>query len=263
MNLSNHKPSCMSDYDRRDLVKVWEDTVRMFNGRPSLKKKEWSEASDIYELDEMPMPEQEHTPIIDVQNMDTLNMAITYLDMGLNPVILNMASDKTPGGGVARGATAQEEEIFRRTNGHLLLTPNFYPMAKNDIIYSPRLTVVKDSRDNKYQNLKNEKVVGMISCAALRNPRLQDGEYDEEDSELMRAKIEAIVKLGIGYKHDSIVLGAFGCGAFNNPPELVAKYFKEAVDKYGKYYKRIGFAVLVTKPKDIDNFSAFSETFTK
>ena len=251
----------MSDYDRRDLVKIWEDTVKYFDRRPALKK--WSEVSDIYELDKMPMPEQEYTPIIDVENADTLNMAIKYLDMGLNPVILNMASDKTPGGGVSRGATAQEEEIFRRTNGHLLLTPNFYPMDKSDFIYSPKLTIAKDSRDNKYQNLKEEKMVGMISCAAIRNPRLQDGEYDEEDSLLMQAKIEAIVKLGIGYGHDSIILGAFGCGAFNNPPEKVAKYFKFALEEYGRYYKRIGFAILIAKPKDNDNYTAFQEMFSK
>lgn len=250
------------DYDRRDLVKVWEDTVKYFAGQPTLKKKEWSEMNDIYELNEIPMPGREYVPIIEVENSDTLNMAIKYIDEGLNPVILNMASDRNAGGGVSKGATAQEEEIFRRSNGHLLLTRNFYPIENTGIIYSPKLRVIKDSRDKGYQKLKIEKTMGMISCAAIRNPRLQDGEYDDEDGELMRAKIEAIVKLGIGYGHDSIILGAFGCGAFNNPPEIVAQLFKDAIDKYGKYYKKIGFAVLVARSKDNDNFTAFTNMFS-
>ena len=40
---------------------------------------------------------------------------------------------------------------------------------------------------------------------------------------------------------DNLVLGAFGCGAFNNPPDLVAGCFRYyLVDKgYRNYFKRI------------------------
>ncbi len=30
--------------------------------------------------------------------------------------------------------------------------------------------------------------------------------------------------------HDAIVLSAFGCGAFGNPPEHIATLFKEIID---------------------------------
>jgi hypothetical protein len=35
------------------------------------------------------------------------------------------------------------------------------------------------------------------------------------------------------------------------------------VDKYGKYYKRIGFAILVTRPTDMPNIDAFNRAFGK
>ncbi len=44
--------------------------------------------------------------------------------------------------------------------------------------------------------------------------------------------------------HDSIVLGAWGCGAFHNDPEMIARLFKEALtgDLQGAY-RHVVFAV--------------------
>lgn len=44
---------------------------------------------------------------------------------------------------------------------------------------------------------------------------------------------------------DNLVLGAFACGAFNNPPDLVAESFRYyLVDKgYRDYFKRVVFAI--------------------
>jgi uncharacterized protein (TIGR02452 family) len=42
---------------------------------------------------------------------------------------------------------------------------------------------------------------------------------------------------------DSLVLGAFGCGVFNNNPETVAKAYKTAIDVFPKYFDEIEFTV--------------------
>ena len=45
---------------------------------------------------------------------------------------------------------------------------------------------------------------------------------------------------------DSIVLGAFGCGAFHNPPKHIARLFHEVIDEeeFKDKYKLIAFAIL-------------------
>ena len=45
---------------------------------------------------------------------------------------------------------------------------------------------------------------------------------------------------------DSIVLGAFGCGAFHNPPKHIARLFHEVINEkeFKDKYKLIAFAIL-------------------
>lgn len=54
--------------------------------------------------------------VVEVQNIDCLYAGVQLKEQGYNPAILNMASRRNPGGGVATGAGAQEETLFRRTN---------------------------------------------------------------------------------------------------------------------------------------------------
>ena len=55
-----------------------------------------------------------------------------------------------------------------------------------------------------------------------------------------------------------LILGAFGCGAFANPPEIVAKVFKEALEIYGKYFETVEFAVYCAE-EETRNYMIFKE----
>ena len=69
------------------------------------------------------LPDGEHTSISVVKG-DCLDIAHSYIDLksGLGyswdrrVAVLNCASYSNPGGGVRKGAIAQEEDLFRRTN---------------------------------------------------------------------------------------------------------------------------------------------------
>ena len=59
------------------------------------------------------------------------------------------------------------------------------------------------------------------------------------------SRIEGILLTAIENEAENIVLGAFGCGAFRNPPYLVARAFKEELNKYKNHFENIIFATLV------------------
>ena len=60
-----------------------------------------------------------------------------------------------------------------------------------------------------------------------------------------------------GYK--TLVLGAWGCGAFGNKPEDVAGYFKQVIvqEEYGKCFDEICFAIYGRE--DGENITTFRE----
>ena len=54
-----------------------------------------------------------------------------------------------------------------------------------------------------------------------------------------------------------LVLGAFGCGAFCNDPEVVASAYKTAIGVFPKVFQKIVFAVYCS-PMDTRNYETFS-----
>ena len=83
-----------------------------------------------------------------------------------------------------------------------------------------------------------------------RNPKTiksQSGlNLHPEAKERAFKKIKSIFEIAKDQNHDSIVLSAFGCGAFGNPPNDIALLFKEAIEKYEYLFdfKYIAFAII-------------------
>ena len=84
----------------------------------------------------------------------------------------------------------------------------------------------------------------------------------EELQQIFTAQIKNILEVAAANHVDILVLGAFGCGAFRNPPELVAEAFRELlVDKgYGRFFEKTVFAIKKNNGKN-QNLSAFTKTF--
>jgi uncharacterized protein (TIGR02452 family) len=199
-----------------------------------------------------------------VQNIDTFTAAVIMIDNGLNPLVMNMASDAKPGGGVESGAQAQEENLFYRSNYFQCLPANMYRgrLGYNEAIYSPLVHILKD---RYFKQMDKLVPVSCLAIPALRNPKLStqdtvDGvaKYAHtEDYQIMQEKIESVFRIALLHGHDSMLLGALGCGAYHNPPEQVAEIFKDMVAKYDGYFKRIVFAVLTRVSTDASNLAYF------
>jgi len=63
---------------------------------------------------------------------------------------------------------------------------------------------------------------------------------------------------------DNLILGAFGCGAFANDPQMVSKIFKKILidEGYFKYFINVHFAIF-TMPHETKNLYQFKDTFSK
>ena len=242
-----------------ELSYVYADTQKYFEQKPVLTAP--SRPYDIRTLDIKPLattPESRPCQVV-VENSDTLNLTLNLKNNNLNPLVLNMASDYCPGGGVAKGARAQEEDIFRRTNYFQVLPRSQYPLESWKVIYSPLVHICKN---DQYKMLKPATDSGNpcvpISCiavAALRHPKIRyenrfERYYNPQDKEIMEKKIEAIFQIGLANGHDSLVLGALGCGVFQNPIHDVVDIYRRMIEKYRTSFKVIAFGVLVCKATD-------------
>lgn len=219
-----------------------------------------------------------------VSGKRTLEAAESYAKQGKKVCILNFASATNPGGGVRNGSSAQEEAICRCSTLYPCLNTKqmwegFYsphrnahnPLYNNDCIYTPNVKVFKSDINFPEAMPENEWWdVNVITCAApnLRevpsnrmNPYAGDKKAEislEDLRQLLRSRVERIFQVALANGADVLILGAFGCGAFRNPPRLVAEVFKEYTDRYGKFFDVIEYAVFHTE-REKGNYEAFRE----
>lgn len=201
--------------------------------------------------------------IVEVLHIDCLEAVRLLEKKGYYPALLNMASRQNPGGGVINGAGAQEETIFRRTNLFrslyqfapyapeygLPINKNQNPLDRNfGGIYSPLVVCFRDDEKRGYKLRENPFVFAVISVAGMNRPPLTpDGKYIAPDYVSgVKNKIRTIFRIGLLNGHDSLVLGALGCGAFCNPPSHVAKLFHEVMEEpeFKNKYAKIVFAII-------------------
>lgn len=223
-----------------------------------------------------------HTAKIVVSPKRTLEAAAPYAYAGKKVCILNFASATNPGGGVTKGSSAQEEAICRCST----LFPNlneremwniFYephrrqhdPLHNDDCTYTPGVMAFKSDTDYP-QLLPEEKwySVNVVTCAA---PNLRekpsnsmnsgDGEHAvhisrEELQTLHEKRMHKVLEIAACKGNEVVILGAFGCGAFRNPPMVVAQAMKTVVQEYRKNFETIEFAIYCS-PRDDANYRVF------
>lgn len=229
-------------------------------------------------------PQSDIPTIVEVQNIDCLYAGVQLKEQGYNPAVLNMASRSNPGGGVTTGAGAQEETLFRRTNLFRSLyqfapyaeqygirrSSNQYPLDRNfGGVYTPDAIYFRESEQKGYALLNEPVNLSFITVAGMNRPDLTaDGMIANYHVEPIKNKIRTIFRIGLVHGHDSLVLGALGCGAFRNPPRHVARLFHEVMDEpeFRNRYRRIVFAILDDhnahqKHNPEGNFKPFAEEF--
>ena len=77
-----------------------------------------------------------------------------------------------------------------------------------------------------------------------------------ELEKLLTERIRRIFEVAVSNKNEVLILGAFGCGAFKNPPEIVARVFNKVMQDYLCYFDTIEYAVYHTE-REMANYDAF------
>lgn len=194
----------------------------------------------------------------------------------------NFASATTPGGGVVKGSSAQEECLCRCSTLYFCLNApdmwnGFYaphrmeqnPIHNEDCIYTPEVLVMKTDTEMPMM-LPPEKWydVNVITCAApnLREKpsnkmNLMDGNKttkisDKELLDIHEKRLARILDIALLEGNEVVILGAFGCGAFENNPEVVARAAKNVIPHYINAFETIEFAIYCT-PRDERNYKTF------
>lgn len=142
------------------------------------------------------------------------------------------------------------------------------PLHNDDCIYTPNVLVFKqDDHQNYPLDSENMYFVDVISCAApnLReNPSNSfnpgDGftrpSISNQDLEKLHvSRFKRILDLACAHHVEVLILGAFGCGVFNNPPDVVAHAFKQLLPDYQSNFKVIEFAIY--SGRNVQNYRVF------
>lgn len=216
---------------------------------------EGTQRKGIHNSKKITLPNPKYKTQYVCNDQDTLDMAESFQAEGLNPVALNLANPRNPGGGVEKGSGAQEESIFRRSNYHMALIPKkntFYPIQGPEVIYTPSVQIFRTNEVDGYQYRKPFHL-SLIACAAIDLSIITKEPLDYEKR--TKNKIIVILRTALEMGHDSIILGAMGCGAFKNNPKKIAEYYSEILnsDEFNGRFKKIGFAILYNE-KLLDNF---------
>lgn len=271
---------------QEQLIAVFEDTRAYYTENPTLAEavKESRDHTVFHPADDYPkLLEAKGEGRITVTNSKTFQAAIEQnrRHPGKRIAVLNFASPTNPGGCVKRGSSAQEESLCRcstlyPTIDRRWLWDKYYglnreahdPVGTDACIYSPGVVICKTD-DSIPERLPPEEfvTVDVLTCAA---PNLRERPWNsynpgsgssvsltkEQQVEIHLKRAKHILHIAAAHGAEILILGAFGCGAFQNDPEAVAAAYRDVLAEYGKYFDEIEFAVYY-RGYETGNYDAF------
>lgn len=189
-------------------------------------------------------------------NLDTVSAARKYHQLG-KTAILNMASWKTPGGGVRRGSQAQEECLFRCSNLGDAVPEKHYPLKDNEGLYTYGAYFFRDFHYGFILPFQ----VDVITVPAYNLNKHQINGDSEEYIEGTKEKIRLILWMAHQNSVKNVILGAWGCGVYANDPVFIANTFKEVIkDEFKGAFRNIIFAVINDSNSMANNYHIFGNT---
>ena len=180
---------------------------------------------------------------------------------------LNYGNGTYTGGSAFNGANGQEESFIRTTtlfsslaqlvdsqiNLEKEITKSYTTIRynaetnkalteHNGVLISPNVSIFRrfNAQTTKYENLDTPTVVTVVTSVALNLNHGKPKDYAEITRQKIYSQLAAFAKEGM----DSIVLRAWGCGAFGNQAEDIAPIYKSLLENEFKgAFKTVVFAI--------------------
>lgn len=214
--------------------------------------------------DELPEPDRPQQPLtVEVTRESTLAAGRR---LGPGTAALVFASARNPGGGFLTGAKAQEEDIARASALYecLLTAEEYYDhhRASRDLRYTDRVIYCPDVpvfRGDDGTLLAEPYGLSFLVAAAPNLGAILTNQPDLAGTvpAVLKRRAERVLRIAMAHGHRQIVLGAWGCGVFRNPPEIVAEAFRHALTEVPGF-QRVVFAIL-DRTGDSPTFSAVND----
>jgi len=167
--------------------------------------------------------------------------------------VLNFASAKNPGGGFLNGAKAQEESLAVSSTLYPTLTAHEEYYRQNRAhqsmmyldygIFSPEVVFF---RDEAFQLTETPVKASVLTLPAVNMGQvLLKGENQAEAKRVMYQRMRLALGIFAEQNVKHLVLGAYGCGVFQNDPREIAIWWKELMEEgMGQYFDSVFYAVL-------------------
>ncbi|SDM32654.1 TIGR02452 family protein [Streptomyces sp. cf386] len=208
----------------------------------------------MYGPDPVPLPEiSAADTFFEVTGESSLEAARR---LGGRTAVLNFASARNPGGGFLNGAQAQEEALCRASALYacLLEAREFYDhhRAHRDAFYTDRVIHspgVPVFRDDRGRLLDAPYTIGFLTAAAP-NAGVIRRTVPQRTAELPHAlatRAERVLETAAAHGYRRLVLGAWGCGVFQNEPAQVAGAFRALLGPGGRFagaFEHVVFGIL-------------------
>jgi len=192
------------------------------------------------------------TLMVEVQNDTTLE-AVRYLrSKGHDPVALNFASATSPGGGFLSGALAQEEYLCRSSGLYACLRDNsmytYHAKLRNAfytdyVLYSPNVPIIRDDAGNLLSEPYPCSIITSPAVHAKGVSRYMTDRVGEVPGRMWQ-RVLKVLAVAEKHGHRSLILGAWGCGAFGNDSTQIAGLFRKALEEhFAGAFDQVVFAI--------------------
>jgi uncharacterized protein (TIGR02452 family) len=116
-------------------------------------------------------------------------------------------------------------------------------MYTNYAIYSPDVPII---RTDDGALLEQPWLCSILTAPAVNAKAVlqHDPSRRPEIRHAMRERVHKVLTVAAVHGHDTLVLGAWGCGAFGNDGEEIAELFREVLrDRFSGVFARVAFAI--------------------